>query len=112
MDGGADRMSNFYVYLRNPKSGEVHRVVEDGSSRFVDERCNLDDAGVLDRFENGEQAAREAVAHGSSWCGHCCAGLIANAAIENMVATTTFPGDAAESATEVVIDAGESVEPR
>ena len=97
-------MSNYYVYLRNPNSGEVHRVVEDGKTRFVDERCNLDDTKNLDAFVDEDEATEYVEEAAGSWCGHCCAGLIAEKVeltatdVGSVDDILTFPGDAAETA--------------
>lgn len=86
-------MSNYWAYVHNPRSGEVHRVgMADlgakGYRRLSVESCNLDDAGELDELDDEETAALT-VAEGGSWCGHCCPQV-------EMVTV----GDAAESATD------------
>lgn len=84
-------MSNHFVYARNPNSGEVHRFVEDGKSRFVDERCGFDVLKEFDRFESVLEAVEFVNKVDGSWCGHCCAGMA------DPKAEITFPGDAAET---------------
>ena len=87
-------MSNYYTYLRNENSGEVHRVVMDGTprKRWSVEGCNLDSAKELDEFESEAEAVEYVEKAGGSWCTACCWAIADPADL-------TFPGDAAESET-------------
>ena len=89
-------MSNYEAFLRNPKSGEVHRVAmcdtgKAGYKRFSMEVCNLDSCEDLEELES-ETVAVATVGSGGSWCGWC------NGDREHT--TITFPGDAGETASD------------
>ena len=90
-------MSNHFVYARNPNSGEVHRFVEDGKSRFVDERCGFDVLKEFDRFESEAEAVEFAGKGGGSWCLHCCWAEAEFADGGTDWEAVSFPGDAAET---------------
>jgi hypothetical protein len=56
------------LWLRNPNSGEIHKVYSDGTGKFSKEQCNADDAVSLVEI-SPEEAARASV---DDHCGHCC----------------------------------------
>ena len=64
------KVSNYYRYYVNPKSGEIHRVVELEGSRLVDERCGFDAMADETEIEEAE-AHRITSEEPERRCGHC-----------------------------------------
>jgi len=65
-----EQVSNYYRYYVNPKSGEIHRVVELEGSRLVDERCGFDAMADETEIEEAE-AQRIAGEEPERRCLHC-----------------------------------------
>lgn len=57
-------------YLRNPRTGEHHKIVPVLGGRLTEERDNFDEAGEMEVLTL--EAAKAAVAEGGSWCLNCC----------------------------------------
>jgi len=55
------------LYLKNPSSGEIHKVYSDGTGKFSKEQCNADDAVNLVEITE-EEAAKASV---DDHCSHC-----------------------------------------
>jgi len=58
---------NTILYLKNPNTGEIHRVYSDGTGKFSKEVCQLDDTIRLEEItqEDADAASLD------DRCGHC-----------------------------------------